>query len=90
MKDANKRLDAGARAAARAEDVLRRVAKDARDGADEACAAGLFDLSAQLHEVAGQYEIAAARARIGYGKGRAIRCELPGGGLIQPQGGGKD
>lgn len=90
MNNANQRLDVAAKVARRAEDALRRVAADARKGADEACDAGVFDLAAQLHQIAGGYEQAAAIARTSYGIARAIHCVLPDGGVIAPQGGGKD
>ena len=87
MKDANERLDAGAKVARRAEAALRKVAADARSGADEACDVGEHLLAAQLRQVASRFEQAAALAGDGYAIGRLIRCEMPGGGVIQPTSG---
>ena len=58
MKDAQTRLDAGAKA-------LMRLIKQAEKGAEEACAAGDAATSERLHLMAGHM-------RIAYGIGRGI------------------
>jgi hypothetical protein len=52
MKDAQERLDAGAKAFAKLIKANKGIAAQLRQGADEACEEGAFDLSAELRECA--------------------------------------
>jgi hypothetical protein len=82
MKDAQARLDRGAKAARKIEDGARVLAAQARAAADEACAAKLFDLSADLREMGGHFEQAAASMAFGYAIGRRLKATVPGQGEI--------
>lgn len=91
MKHAQHRLDQAARRARRLETETREFAAMVRAGADEACDAGEFALSADLHDMAGIYEGAAAAMRRAYAIGRRLRAtDDDSGDMIQPMGGGKD
>lgn len=91
MNNAQQRLDRGARLARRLESETREFADTVRQAADAACDAGEFALSADLHDVAGMYEMAAATMRRAYAIGRRINAmDDDTGGLVHPMGGGKD
>lgn len=74
MKNAQKRLDRGAKA-------LMQLIKAAERGAQEACDAGQFEASASLHRMA-------AHMRLAYAEGRTLRMEHDGE-VIAPRSGGK-
>jgi hypothetical protein len=91
MKNAQQRLDQGAKRARKLEAETREFAEMVRDAADHACDAGEFALSADLHDIAGMYEAAAATMRRAYAIGRRIKAmDDDTGGMVQPMGGGKD
>lgn len=74
MKQAQKRLDRGAKA-------LMRLIAEAERGAQEACDAGQFEASERLHRMA-------AYMRMAYAEGRGLRMEHDGE-VIAPRSGGK-
>ena len=83
MKDAKSRLDAGAKAFAKLIKTNKGIAAQLRQGADEACEEGAFDLSADLRECA----IAVDRAALDNESVYAFlrRLEIPGpDGMIRP------
>jgi hypothetical protein len=74
MKDAQERLDGGAR-------MLMRLIKQAEKGAEEACEAGQAQAAARLHRMA-------AHMRLAYAEGRELTSPMPDGGIITPAFGG--
>ena len=83
MKDPQKRLDAGAKAFAELIKANKDIAAQLRQGADEACEEGAFDLSAELRECAIAVDRAALDNEAVYARLR--RFEIPGpDGMIRP------
>jgi len=82
MKEAQARLDRGAKAARKVEESARLLAAQARAAADEACESGLLCLSADLREMGAYFEHAAASMGQGYTIGRRIKATIPGQGEI--------
>jgi len=82
MRDGQKRLDVGAKAARQIEERARTLAAQARAAADETCNSGLLDLSADLREMGAYFEHAAASMGQGYTIGRRIKADIPGQGEI--------
>ena len=89
MKDLQEQLDKAQRTLRRCIEATDGLVAQAKAGADHLCAVGDLPASAQVRAMEASLRLAGAMLTEAYGKGRALQIQT-GGGVIQPQGGGKD